>query len=120
MKQLPHADLLFTYRNALLTEFPDQIEQLILFGSYARGEAHEESDVDVMVIVAWEEEQLENGLYRHPALDPRWHKIIDLAADLSFNCGVLLSPKVMSGKRFAGWSLLGNQVKEDGIVLWKC
>lgn len=115
---LPHAELLFAYRDALLTHFPHQIQQLILFGSQARGEAHAESDIDVMVIVDWEEEQLPNGLYAHPYFDPRWRTIINLAHDLSLEFGAWLSPKVMSGKRFAGWSLLGEEVKEDGIVIW--
>ncbi len=115
---LPHAEMLFAYRDALLTHFPDQIQQLILFGSQARGEAHAESDVDVLVVVDWEEEQLPNGLYVFPYFDPRWRTIIDLAYDLSLDYGVLLSPKMMSGKRFAAWSLLGNQVKEDGVEIW--
>lgn len=105
---LPHAELLFAYRDALLTHFPQQIQQLILFGSQARG----------MVIVDWEEEQLPNGLYAHPYFDPRWRTIINLAHDLSLEFGAWLSPKVMSGKRFAEWSLLGEEVKEDGIVIW--
>ena len=38
------------YKDLLLAELPGQIERLILFGSYARGDARPESDVDVMVV----------------------------------------------------------------------
>lgn len=34
----------------LLREFPDDIHAVVLFGSVARGEAHEFSDVDLLVI----------------------------------------------------------------------
>ena len=34
----------------LLREFPDDIHAVVLFGSVARGEAHELSDVDLLVI----------------------------------------------------------------------
>ena len=38
------------YKDMLLAELPGQIERIILFGSYARGDARPESDVDVMVV----------------------------------------------------------------------
>ena len=38
------------YKDLLLAELPGQIERIILFGSYARGDARAESDVDVMVV----------------------------------------------------------------------
>ncbi|MCB9079542.1 MAG: nucleotidyltransferase domain-containing protein [Anaerolineaceae bacterium] len=38
------------HEDLLLAELPGQIERIILFGSYARGNARPESDVDVMVV----------------------------------------------------------------------
>ncbi len=118
-KQIPHLAMLGQYQKALLSHFPNDIQQLILFGSQARGEADEESDIDILVVVSWQETYLGNGFYLAPYDDPRWQTIINLASDFSLEYGVLLSPKVMSQQRFEKWSPLGNQVKQEGIVLWE-
>jgi predicted nucleotidyltransferase len=39
------------FERALRGRFPERLRELTLFGSYARGEAHEESDVDILVVV---------------------------------------------------------------------
>lgn len=114
-----HARILNQYRQALLANFPDQVQRLILFGSQARGDATAESDIDVVVVVNWEEEQLAGGRYAAPFSDPRWRRIVELAYDLSLEYGVVLSPIVMSERRLAQWSPLSEQVKRDGVELWK-
>lgn len=114
-KTLPHAGLLNKYRQLLLTHFPDQIQRLILFGSYARHEAVSESDIDVLVVVNWEEERLPAGRYVAPFDDFRWRKIMELAYDLSLEYGVVLAPLVMSEARFQQWSPLNQQIKQEGI-----
>lgn len=113
---LPHAALLAAYQDALLTTFPEQIELIILFGSQARGEAQPESDVDVLVVVSWEEQRQAGQLLRYS--DSRWREVIYLACDLSLLHEAWLSPKVMSEQQFAAWTPLGDIIKEEGIVLW--
>ncbi len=110
---------LIKYQEALLTHCSDQLEHLILFGSQARGEATEESDIDILVLVNWETERLPGGFYATPFSDPRWHTIIDLAADIGVDYGVYISPLVMSERRFQTWSPLLERVKKEGIELWK-
>ncbi len=119
LQEIPYITMLQQYRQALLDHFPNDIEQLILFGSQARGDSHEESDIDILVVVSWNEEYLGNGFYVAPYDDPRWQTIINLASDLSLEYGVLLSPKVMSQKRFERWSPLGNEIKKEGIEIWR-
>ena len=38
-------------RAALQARFGGRLRELVLYGSYARGQAHDESDVDVLVVV---------------------------------------------------------------------
>ncbi len=64
-------------------------------------------------------ELLTEGRYAAPFNDPRCRRIVELAYDLSLEYGVVLSPLVMSEKRIARWSPLNNQIKRDGIELWK-
>ena len=39
------------FREALRVRFEGRLVECVLFGSYARGEAHEDSDVDVLVAI---------------------------------------------------------------------
>jgi predicted nucleotidyltransferase len=40
-----------SFRQALADNFPDLIEQIVIYGSKARGDAGPESDIDVLVIL---------------------------------------------------------------------
>ncbi len=39
------------YSDSISERFGDRTRELVLFGSYARGEAHDESDVDLLLVV---------------------------------------------------------------------
>ncbi|MFQ6102125.1 MAG: hypothetical protein ACE5OS_12950 [Anaerolineae bacterium] len=69
-----------------------------------------DSDVDVMVVVAWEEERLPDGFYRSMYCDPRWERIIDLATDVNLDFGIYISPIVIGSSRFEEWSPLMHSV----------
>ncbi len=112
-------EALIKYRDAMQARFSEQLERLILYGSQARGEATEESDIDVLVVVNWETERLPGGFYVAPFGDPRWQAIVDLAYDISLDYEVYISPMVISERRFQKWSPLVNRVKKEGIEIWK-
>jgi predicted nucleotidyltransferase len=118
-QQPPEREVLVKYRDALLARFPNQLQRLILFGSQARGEAAAESDIDVLVVVDWDEQRLPGGFYAAPFSDSRWQAIVDAASDLSLEYGIYVSPLVMSERRFREWSPLVQRVKEEGIEIWK-
>jgi predicted nucleotidyltransferase len=111
-------EALAAFQQALLAAFPGQIRRIILYGSYARGEAAPDSDVDVMVVVGWEEERLPDGFYRSTYGDPRWEKIVDLATDINLVFGIYISPMVLGQSRFEEWSPLMYSVRRDGVELW--
>ena len=39
------------YRNALRERFPGMVERMLIYGSKARGDAHADSDLDVLLVV---------------------------------------------------------------------
>ena len=83
----------------------DKIKLMILFGSVARGDDHEHSDIDILVV----------SDYRKDI----WPKITNIIADTMLNEGELLSIHVMSENVFnetKDYSFLTNVLKE-GIVL---
>lgn len=65
-----------------------QIQQAMLFGSKARGEARSESDIDVLLIVTDETWQLRD-------------EICNISADISLKYDVLLDARVIGEARWA-------------------
>ena len=45
------AAALARFRESLAVRFGARLKEVVLFGSWARGDAHEESDVDVLVVI---------------------------------------------------------------------
>jgi len=111
-------EALAAFQRALLEACPGQIQRVILYGSYARGDAAPDSDVDVMVVVAWDEERLPDGFYRSMYGDPRWEKIIDLTTDINLDFGIYISPMVIGQFRFEEWSPLMHSIRREGVELW--
>ena len=70
--------------------FGDSLVSVILYGSYARGDFNEESDVDVAVIV---DDERENLQARRGQL-VRWSEAMDM------QYGVMLAPCIIPYKEF--------------------
>jgi len=92
----------------LLRALPHQVQDIILFGSKARGDAHLGSDIDLLVV-----------------LDPFTKEadtlVSDITADLLLECGVDISAITFSRRQVAELSALGTplmrNVAEEGIPL---
>ena len=70
--------------------FPHGSMEAILFGSYARGDAENDSDIDVMVLVDAPREYI---------AEKTW-EISGIAADLLLNSGIVVSPIVENRSYF--------------------
>lgn len=64
-------------------EFEIELEALALYGSTARGEASEESDLDLLILT------------KHPLTRPARHQITDLAFEINLHYGTNLSTVVV-------------------------
>ena len=89
--------------------FGARLVEVRLFGSYARGEAHEDSDVDCLVL-----------LDRVTPEDDR--AVTDLAGDLTWQIGgVVISPLIMSLDQFEAWKARERRtaldIAREGIAL---
>ncbi len=86
--------------------FAEKFNSVILYGSYARGDYDEESDIDIMIMVDMSREELAN--YRR--------LINNYCADLDLQYNVLLSSKLQSKPIFEKWkniiSFYQNVIKE--------
>ena len=89
----------------LRKRFGGRVESVIFFGSYARGEGREESDIDVLVIG-----------------DLKLDEAIDVAYPIFLKYGIYISPVVMKREHF---EMLKSEktgfvenVLREGVVLY--
>jgi predicted nucleotidyltransferase len=107
------------FQHRLLKLFPDEINELILYGSYARGEATPDSDVDVMVVVGWDDPTQPGGHYLGKASDLRWQQIIDAAVDTMIEYGPFISVLVVGESLFNSNLPVAQDARQEGRVLWR-
>lgn len=94
----------------VLDGIPEQysfVREIILFGSKARGDFHEESDIDLLLVtdleVSW---------------DVRF-QIYDLLYEIELQHDVVISPVIVSHKAFAkNKASFLRRAREEGVILW--
>ena len=102
----PKEDKLSNLSKKLKEEFKDKIENIILFGSYARGNYSENSDIDILVIV--DDDRIEKEVRR-------------VAYSFIPDVGRLISVKVIEKNAFKtmkkmGFSLVYS-IEKEGISI---
>ena len=93
------------FKTELRRLYGDRLKDIILYGSYARGDARDESDIDVMVV-------LRDMVTPGREID----RMIDMITDLNLKYGVLLAVVPVSEEKFlrVNSPLLLN-VRREGI-----
>jgi len=93
-KKMTHMEISERRREAVeefvrraLSRYGDRIESIILFGSVARGEAKEDSDIDILVVTKKEDFRLRRML-------------IEIAFDILLDTGENISVKALSKDEF--------------------
>lgn len=90
--------------------FGERIKKIILYGSYARGDYQENSDIDIMILTDMtDEEILTYG-----------DKIWDFAYDIELENDVLLSPLIKNEEKFNYWLEalpFYMNVQKEGVIL---
>jgi len=91
-----------------LSEIAGADARLIVYGSYARGEAREDSDVDLMVV-------LPDAMFEFAVKD----RIHDAIFDIGFDAGFLLAPMIVSesvARKYEGFKVFAS-VEREGITV---
>jgi predicted nucleotidyltransferase len=88
----------------------NRLQQVVLFGSKARGDSDPESDIDLLVVLQGE-------------LDGLKDRLVDLSYDISLHYGVVLSDLVVGEQRYH-WMRryrepLLFEVEREGVELWR-
>lgn len=91
-------------RAALDELYGDRIERVVLFGSRARGEAHEDSDCDIAVFLR--------------DLTDRWHefhRLADLRTDVLIETGAFVEAKPFRAGAYDERTPLMYEIRGEGV-----
>lgn len=104
------SNVVYRFASSLKGMIGERLSKVILYGSYARGDYHEHSDVDIMILVKMSPEEarkLEEMVY-------------DLAFDYEMETGIDISPIVKSEEQYEYWVddlPFYRNIKNEGIEI---
>jgi predicted nucleotidyltransferase len=98
------------FAHELVQQLGEQILEVIWYGSTARGDAEEGSDIDVAVICEDDDFTTEDRIW-------------GIAHEISLEHNALIDARVISQEHFYGeWgrlSYLAEDIQTEGILIWK-
>lgn len=101
-------DLLQLYRTRLEMIPDSNIKRVILYGSYARGDFHKDSDIDIMILVDLADfKDCED-------------KIFDMTYDFNMEYGTDIMPVVQNIEHFNYWKnayMFYNNINTEGAAI---
>lgn len=103
-------DLLYQFAQDMKKIFAEDFSRIVVYGSYARGDYKENSDVDVMIFVKIPEEQI--GSYRET--------VSDCAFEYFMKYGIDISPIIKNEEHFKDWAdylPYYRSVRDEGVVV---
>lgn len=102
------------FQRRALTLYPDEISRIVLYGSYARGAARPDSDVDVLVVGRWPAPRR----YLGGPGDRHWRSLVNAAVDSMVTGGPFISVVVMGEDLYNSEFPLAKSAREEGRLLW--
>ncbi|MBR9939332.1 nucleotidyltransferase domain-containing protein [Lachnospiraceae bacterium Marseille-Q4251] len=85
--------IIYKFSQELKQILGDNLAKVIVYGSYARSDYRDNSDVDIMILVKMSDEEIKavkNDIY-------------DLAFDVEMSTGIELSPIIKNEKQYEYW-----------------
>ncbi len=104
--------LLKQYVNEIREIYGSHLKQVILYGSYARGDFKEDSDVDIMILL--DISDIETKAY--------FDHLVDTTFDFNMEHGLDIKPIAKSEAHFRKWMIhypFYANVKQEGVVLYE-
>ena len=104
------SDIMHEFAKNVRKLLGDSLDIVIVYGSYARGDYSEFSDIDVMLLVSLEEEEIKRIS----------DQVSDLAFDFMMKYGVDISPIITNTDHFNYWAdnlPYYRNVRDEGVKL---
>lgn len=102
--------LLMEYRKAVVKILGNRLNRMVLYGSYARGDYKQDSDIDIMVLADIQPEEISGYA----------DKIFDITYDFEMQYGMEINPSVQSVKIYEQWKnvyLFFINIEKDGVIV---
>lgn len=104
------SQIVYRFSQELKKLFGNKLSKVIVYGSYARGDYNDRSDVDVMVLVKMSDDEIrtiKNDVY-------------DIAFDIQLSTGIEISPIIKNEEQYEYWVdtlPFYRNVREEGVVI---
>ena len=103
-------NIIYRFSQELRRILGDKLTKIIVYGSYARGDFRENSDIDIMILTSMSDDEIrdiENQVY-------------DIAYDYQLSDNVMISVNIKNADHYNYW--LGalpyyDNVEKEGVVL---
>jgi predicted nucleotidyltransferase len=103
-------DIVYQFSVQMKKLFGDNLSKIIMYGSYARGDYNQSSDIDIMVLVHLSEEDIKS----------KENMVYDIAFDLEMETGLHISPIIKSESQYDYWVEVlpfYKNIQKEGIVI---
>lgn len=103
--------ILQKYVGDLIQIYGRSLKAVILYGSYARGDFREDSDIDIMILVDLSDEEIHK----------KGHELSDLTFDYNFDYVLTIMPIVKNKAHFEKWLHaypFYNNISREGVELY--
>lgn len=90
--------------------YAGSIQEVLLYGSYAKGSETEESDIDMALMLDFDQ------------TEEQYEKLTDIVVDYELDLGITLSIVPIVLREYAEWKAtlpFYKNLEKEGIVLWK-
>lgn len=104
------AVLLEGYRKAVVQVLGERLSRMILYGSYARGDFKQGSDMDIMILADVQPEEISGYA----------DKVYDVTYDFEVQYGMEINPSVQSMQIYEQWKNVYPffmNIEKDGIAV---
>lgn len=102
--------LLERYREAIIQILGSRLERIILYGSYARGDFKQDSDMDIMILADIQPEETSSYADR----------IYDITYDFEIQYGMEINPSIHSTQVYEQWKKVYPffmNIEKDGVAV---
>lgn len=102
--------LLGNYREAVLQILEERLCRIILYGSYARGDFKQNSDMDIMILADIRPEEVSSYA----------DKVYDVTYDFEMQYGMEINPTIQSVQVYEQWKNIYPffmNIEKDGVAV---
>ncbi|WP_026262287.1 nucleotidyltransferase domain-containing protein [Spirosoma panaciterrae] len=96
------------FKTALQTLYGDRLHDVVLYGSYARGDYDDESDIDLMVLLN------DENVNTYAEI----RSLIDIETDLLLRYNIAISPLPVSYQKYTkSYAGVYQEARKEGIIV---